>query len=34
MKIEPILSYQSILRGISERTKWKSTFVADVSVFA
>ena len=34
MKMEPILSYQSILRGISERTKWKSTFVADVSVFA
>jgi NitT/TauT family transport system permease protein len=34
MKIEPILSYQSVLRGISERTKWKSTFVADVSVFA
>jgi NitT/TauT family transport system permease protein len=32
--MEPILSYQSILRAISERTKWKSTFVADVSVFA
>ena len=34
MKIGPILSYQSILRGITERTKWKSTFVADLSVFA
>ncbi len=34
MKMEPILSYQSILRGISERTRWKSTFLADVSVFA
>jgi NitT/TauT family transport system permease protein len=34
MKIEPILHYQSILRGISERTRWKSTFVADASVFA
>ncbi len=34
MKMEPILNYESILRGISERTRWKSTFVADVSVFA
>jgi NitT/TauT family transport system permease protein len=34
MKIEPFLNYQSILRTISERTRWKSTFVADVSVFA
>jgi NitT/TauT family transport system permease protein len=34
MKVEPILQYQSILRGISERTRWKSTFVADASVFA
>src|SRR6202140_2960181 len=34
MKIEPILSYQSVLRGISERTRWKSSFLADVSVFA
>src|ERR1700726_1043612 len=34
MKLEPIVSYQSLLRGISERTKWKSTFGADVSVFA
>jgi len=30
----PILNYQSILRAISERTRWKSTFVADISVFA
>jgi NitT/TauT family transport system permease protein len=34
MKMEPILSYQSVLRGISERTRWKSTFWADASVFA
>jgi NitT/TauT family transport system permease protein len=34
MKMEPIVSYQSILRGISERTKWKSTFAADAAVFA
>jgi len=34
MKMEPILNYQSILRGITERTKWKSSFVADASVFA
>jgi NitT/TauT family transport system permease protein len=34
MKMEPILNYQAILRAISERTRWKSTFVADISVFA
>jgi NitT/TauT family transport system permease protein len=34
MKLEPILNYESVLRGISERTKWNSSFVADVSVFA
>ena len=34
MKTESIFHYQSILRGISERTRWKSSFVADVSVFA
>ena len=34
MKMEPILSYQSISRWISERGKWKSSFLADVSVFA
>src|ERR1700692_3485620 len=32
--MNPVLNYQSILRGISERTRWKSSFVADVSVFA
>jgi NitT/TauT family transport system permease protein len=31
--MEPILSYQSISRAIYERTRWKSTFVADASVF-
>jgi NitT/TauT family transport system permease protein len=34
MKIEPILSYQSILRAISERMRWKTSFLADLSVFA
>src|ERR1700691_1232656 len=34
MKMEPILSHQSILRGISERTRWQSSLVADVAVFA
>jgi NitT/TauT family transport system permease protein len=34
MKMEPILNYQPILRAVSERTRWKSTFLADVSVFA
>jgi len=34
MKMEPILNYQSILRGISERTRWKSSFAADAAVFA
>jgi NitT/TauT family transport system permease protein len=34
MKMEPILTYQAILRAISERARWKSTLVADVSVFA
>ena len=34
MKIEPFLSYQSILRAISERTRWKTSFLADLSVFA
>ena len=32
--MQPILGHQSILRVISERTGWKSSFVADVSVFA
>ncbi len=34
MNIPPILQYQSIFRAISERTRWKSSFVADLSVFA
>src|SRR5579864_8736620 len=34
MKMQPILHYPSILRGISERTRWKSTFLADASFFA
>jgi len=34
MKMEPLLNYQALLRAVSERTRWKSTFVADVSVFA
>ena len=32
--MDSILNYQSLLRALSERTRWKSTFVADVSVFA
>src|SRR5580700_8530443 len=34
MKMATNLHYQSILRGISERTRWKSSLLADVSVFA
>ncbi len=34
MKTQPILSRQTIVRGISERTKWRSTFAADAAVFA
>jgi NitT/TauT family transport system permease protein len=34
MKMASNLHYQAILRGISERTRWKSSFLADVSVFA
>src|SRR5579871_4199900 len=33
MKLESILSYPSVLRGISERIRWKSSLLADVSVF-
>ena len=32
--MDPFLHYQPILRAISEKTRWKSTFLADVSVFA
>src|SRR6202521_399518 len=34
MKMASNLHYQAILRGLSERAKWNSSFVADVSVFA
>src|SRR5579864_5549558 len=34
MKMQPILHYPSILRGISERTRWRSSLAADASVFA
>ena len=34
MNIQPILTYQSILRVISERTRWRSSFAADAAVFA
>src|SRR6266699_6064089 len=34
MKIAPPIHYEAILRAITERTRWKSSFVADVSVFA
>src|ERR1700716_1338766 len=34
MKIGPPIHYEAILRAITERTRWKSSFVADVSVFA
>ena len=34
MKTAPILHYPSILRGISERIRRKSSFAADVAVFA
>lgn len=33
MKIPPILHHQSILRGISVRARWKSSFPADAAVF-
>jgi NitT/TauT family transport system permease protein len=33
MKIDPPIHYQTILRAITERTRWKSSFVADVSIF-
>src|ERR1700752_1629133 len=34
MKTAPILNSQSLRRGIIERTRWKSSFGADLSVFA
>jgi NitT/TauT family transport system permease protein len=34
MKINPPIHHQTILRAITERSRWKSSFVADISVFA
>src|SRR5258707_8062759 len=34
MKIAPPIHHQTILRAITERTRWESSFVADISVFA
>jgi NitT/TauT family transport system permease protein len=34
MTFDPILNYQAVVRAISERTKWKSSFFADTAVFA
>src|SRR5580693_3443227 len=34
MKTEPHISYQSVLRNVTARARSKSSFVADVSVFA
>ena len=33
MNMDPLFSYQSIVRAISERTRWRSSFVADAAVF-
>ncbi|HLJ24524.1 MAG TPA: ABC transporter permease subunit [Candidatus Acidoferrales bacterium] len=33
MKPEPFLHYPSILRGITERIRWQSSWLADISVF-
>ena len=33
MNIAPAFSYQAIVRAISERTRWKTSFVADAAVF-
>jgi NitT/TauT family transport system permease protein len=32
--MDPVFNYQAILRTISARTRWKSNFIADVTVFA
>src|SRR5258708_3087913 len=34
MKIASPIHHQTILRAITERTRWKSSFIADLSVFA
>jgi len=32
--MDPASNYQAIVRAISQRTAWKSTFAADAAVFA
>jgi NitT/TauT family transport system permease protein len=34
MELNPLIGYQALVRSISERTRWKSSFLADASVFA
>jgi NitT/TauT family transport system permease protein len=34
MKLEPIISHHEIVRTITERARWKTSYVADVAVFA
>ena len=34
MSVNPVHNYQAILRAITERTRWKTSFAADVAVFA
>ena len=34
MKVSPPIHHQTILRTITERARWESSFVADISVFA
>jgi NitT/TauT family transport system permease protein len=34
MKPEPLIPYQSILRNIAERARWRSSFAAEAAVFA
>ena len=34
MKLDPIISHHDIVRTITERARWKTSYVADVAVFA
>jgi NitT/TauT family transport system permease protein len=34
MELNPLIGYQALVRSISERTRWKSSFLADATVFA
>jgi NitT/TauT family transport system permease protein len=34
MNLQPIIAYQSILRAVSERTRWRGSLAADSAVFA